>query len=132
MYLYINLYTYIYIYIHKYISLNIYLSINIHILTRLLFWSQVKVLPRLAVLQVGRAAAERERNGRGSERHACKDSVTDSDRRTRRRRTLAQGVPDSDRRTRRTRNTGAGRHAPQLHELITVHTGWCERLSRLP
>jgi len=29
-------------------------------------------------------------------------------------------------------NTGAGRHAPQLHELITVHTGWCERLSRLP
>jgi len=29
-------------------------------------------------------------------------------------------------------NPGAGRHAPQLHELITVHTGWCERLSRLP
>ena len=29
-------------------------------------------------------------------------------------------------------NTGAGRHAPQIHELITVHTGWCERLSRLP
>jgi len=29
-------------------------------------------------------------------------------------------------------NTGAGLHAPQLHELVTVHTGWCERLSRLP
>jgi len=38
----------------------------------------------------------------------------------------------TDTHTRRTRNTGAERHAPQLHELITVHTGWCERLSRLP
>ena len=31
-------------------------------------------------------------------------------------------VIDNDRRTRRRRNTGAGRHAPQLHELVTVHT----------
>ena len=43
-------------------------------------------------------------------------SVTDSGRRTRRR-----VVTDSDRRTRRRRKHGAGRHAPQLHELITVH-----------
>jgi len=53
--------------------------------------------------------------------------VTDSDRRTRRR-----VVTDSGRRTRRRRKQRRGDTRHSLHELITVHTGWCERLSRLP